>query len=160
LGGLAFRNLPMELTSVFLMGVHSAIFGPSKYGLLPEVLPPNKLSWGNGVIELGTFVAIILGTTAGAVLSDFFRGRQAWSGVILIGLAIAGFFTSFGIGRVPPAAPAKEFHPNFLTELFAQMRLMHKDRVLWLAMLGNTYFTFLAALLQMNIIVYGKDILK
>ena len=43
------------------MGIHSAIFGPSKYGLLPELVPTEKLSWGNGILELGTFMAIILG---------------------------------------------------------------------------------------------------
>ena len=55
------------LGCVFLMGVHSAIFGPSKYGLLPELLPERKLSWGNGVLELGTFISIIGGTVAGGV---------------------------------------------------------------------------------------------
>ena len=56
----------MLLGCVFLMGVHSSFFGPSKYGLLPELLPENKLSWGNGLLELGTFMAIILGTVAAA----------------------------------------------------------------------------------------------
>ena len=72
------------------MGVHSAFFGPSKYGLLPELLPERKLSWGNGLLELGTFMAIILGTVAAAWMSKHFHGHQAWSGVILIALAVFG----------------------------------------------------------------------
>src|SRR5436305_5835732 len=67
--GLAFSLTPLLLAAVFLMGVHSAIFGPSKYALLPEVLPRQQLSWGNGVLELGTFLAIILGTGLGPLLA-------------------------------------------------------------------------------------------
>src|SRR4051812_129470 len=138
--GLVLKNLRMELTGVFLMGVHSAIFGPSKYGLLPEILPDKKLSWGNGIIEFGTFAAIILGTAFGAILSDIFRGRHGYSGAILIVLAIVGLAMSFGISHVPAAAPHKPFQINFVTDLWAQIKLMHKDRPLWLAMWGNTYF--------------------
>src|SRR5436305_3026405 len=92
--GLVLHNLTIELAGVFLMGVHSAIFGPSKYGLLPEILPDKKLSWGNGIIEFGTFAAIILGTAFGAILSDWFHGKQGCSGAILIGLAIVGLLMS------------------------------------------------------------------
>jgi acyl-[acyl-carrier-protein]-phospholipid O-acyltransferase/long-chain-fatty-acid--[acyl-carrier-protein] ligase len=158
--GLAFQNLTIELASVFLMGVHSAIFGPSKYGLLPELLPDKKLSWGNGIIEFGTFAAIILGTAFGAILSDWFRGRQGISGAILIALAICGLAISFGITHVPAAAPHKPYRINFLADLWKQIQFMHHDRPLWLAMWGNTYFSFFGTLLQFNIILYGKDVLK
>ena len=73
LTGLATNHVYVTIAGVFLMGVHSAIFGPSKYGLLPELLPEKKLSWGNGVIELGTFLAIIGGTVAGGWLCKTFR---------------------------------------------------------------------------------------
>ena len=72
--GLAANRLYMAIACVFLMEVHSAIFGPSKYGLLPELLPERKLSWGNGVLELGTFVSIIGGTVVGASLCKTFAG--------------------------------------------------------------------------------------
>ena len=90
LGGLASNRLYLAIACVFLMEVHSAIFGPSKYGLLPELLPERKLSWGNGVLELGTFISIIGGTVAGAWLCKTFAGQQAWSGVVLIVLASRG----------------------------------------------------------------------
>jgi acyl-[acyl-carrier-protein]-phospholipid O-acyltransferase / long-chain-fatty-acid--[acyl-carrier-protein] ligase len=157
--GLALKNLPIELTSVFLMGVHSAIFGPSKYGLLPELLPEKKLSWGNGILEFGTFAAIILGTSFGAMLSDWFRGQQMWSGLILIALALSGLAMSLGISRVPAAGSHKPFRINFLSELWVQIKYMHADRPLWLANVGNTYFTFFGTLIQLNIILYGKDVL-
>ena len=79
--GLAWHQAPILLAGVFMMGTHSAFFGPSKYGLLPELLPEKRLSWGNGVLELGTFVSIIGGTVAGAWLCKTFAGRQvcAWN---------------------------------------------------------------------------------
>ena len=76
LTGLATGHLYLAISCVFLMGVHSAIFGPSKYGLLPELLPEKKLSWGNGVLELGTFLAIIGGTVAGGWLCKTISRRS------------------------------------------------------------------------------------
>jgi len=157
---LASHVMSLILAALFLMGVHSAIFGPSKYGLLPELLPERKLSWGNGVLEFGTFVAIILGTMVGGLLSNYFHGQQQWSGAILIGLAVIGFFTSLGIPHVPPAGSIKKFEKFFIIELWDQVQDIRKDRVLWLAMIGSTYFWFIGMILQLNIIIYGKDILN
>ncbi len=159
LAGFWWNQIPMLLGCVFLMGVHSSFFGPSKYGLLPELLPERKLSWGNGLLELGTFMAIILGTVAAARMSKQFHGHQAWSGIVLIALAVAGFFTSLGITRVPAADPGRKFHANFLKDLFAQLRLVRRDRALTLAFLGNTYFFFLGQLLQLNVFFYGAQTL-
>ena len=72
----------LSIAALFLMATQSALFGPSKYGLLPELLPEKRLSWGNGVLELATFLAIISGTVAGGVLAENFRGEQLWSGEI------------------------------------------------------------------------------
>ncbi len=138
------------------MGVHSAIFGPSKYGLLPELLPEKRLSWGNGVIELGTFLAIITGTVTGAMLAQSLKGSEGWSGIILIALALFGLLTSFGITRVPPAAVTKQFSMNLFADLRAQLRLIRRDRVLYLSVIGNTYFWFLGALLQFNIVLGSR----
>jgi len=158
--GLALNILPIQLICVFLMGVHSALFGPSKYGLLPELVPDEKLSWGNGILELTTFVAIITGTMTGAILSEHLQGAHAWSGVILAGLAIAGYFMSGSITNVPAAAPHKKFHINFVGELWKQLKTMRKDKGLWLANWGNMWFFFLAAVLQMNLLVHAKDVLN
>src|SRR5580698_10203816 len=100
MAGLAGNQLYLAIICVFLMEVHSAIFGPSKYGLLPELLPERKLSWGNGVLELGTFVSIIGGTVVGATLCKTFAGQQGWSGVVLIVLAGLGLVSSLGISKV------------------------------------------------------------
>ena len=158
--GLVLEHPTVLLAGVFLMGTHSAFFGPSKYGLLPELLPEKKLSWGNGLIELGTFLAIVLGTIGGGWLFEFFAGPEIRAGYILIGLAVIGLITSFGISRVPAADPTKQFRANFLLDLRLQMQTIRRDRVLALAVLGNTYFFFLGALIQQyTIYAYGKDLL-
>jgi acyl-[acyl-carrier-protein]-phospholipid O-acyltransferase / long-chain-fatty-acid--[acyl-carrier-protein] ligase len=158
--GLLFTHFPLPLIVLFVVAMQAALFGPSKYGLLPELLPEKLLSWGNGVIELGTFMAIISGATAASWFADEFKGREPYAGVILVGLAILGLLSSLAIDRVPAAAPDKKFRANFLGELWAQMRLMRTDRPLWLAVIGNTYFWFLGTLFLQTVIVYGSDILR
>ena len=160
LASLAAGNLAMECAAVFLISTQGALFGPSKYGLLPELLPVSELSWGNGVIELGTFIAAITATMAAGFLAVAFRGRQMWSGVILLAFTLIGLATSFGISRVPAADLARRFRTNPLADLSGQLRIIAKDRVLRWAVVGNTYLWFLAALLQFVIVVYGHDVLR
>jgi MFS family permease len=137
--GFIWTQLPLLLCCVFLMGVHSAFFGPSKYGLLPKLLPEKKLSWGNGWLELGTFSAILLGTVAAGFMAKHFQGHLTWAGVALIALAVTGLIVSMGIMRIPAADPARRFHINFFGDLFNQIQSWKRDRPLILAMLGNTY---------------------
>ena len=115
---------------------------------------------GNGVLGLGTFVAIITGTVLAGILSDTFKRDQTWSGVVLIVLAILGTLTSRGISRLPAADPNKRLRVNFVPEVIAQVRGICRDRVLALAVLGGAYFWFLGALLQLAILFYGKDVLS
>ncbi len=158
--GLATHSLSICLAALTLVASQAALFGPSKYGLLPELLPEKSLSWGNGVIELGTFLAIIVGTVAGAGMAEGFpRARGVRRVVLFLALACIGFFTSLGIDKVPAAAPHKPFRANVLKDLYLQIRIMHKDRPLFLAVLGNTYFWFLGSLLFSTIVVYGPDVL-
>jgi acyl-[acyl-carrier-protein]-phospholipid O-acyltransferase/long-chain-fatty-acid--[acyl-carrier-protein] ligase len=152
-------NFPLALAAIFLVCTQGALFGPSKYGLLPELLPPDKLSWGNGVLELGTFAGIIAGSVCGALLADIFKGRQVYSGGLLFAFTVVGLLCSFGIARVPAANPSKPFSVLSLIDVWSPTKLIRGDRVLWLAVLGNTYFFFVAALLQFNIFLYGQDVL-
>jgi len=160
LGALARGNLAMEAAGVFLLSSQAAIFGPSKYGLLPELLPEKDLSWGNGVVELGTFLAAIAATVASGFLAFYFRGHQERSGAILLGCTLLGLATSFGVTRVPAANPARKFNRNPLGDLGEQIRRIRGDRVLNWAVVGNFYLWFLAALLQFTIVIYGHDILR
>src|SRR5580698_13369 len=112
IAGLSWQNVHLEMAAVFLASTQAALFGPSKYGLLPELLPEPLLSWGNGVLELGTFLAVIAGGVSGGFLADFFQGHQEWSGLIFLGLSLVGLIFSLGITKVPAADPTKKFRAN------------------------------------------------
>jgi len=104
-------------------------------------------------------VVVIGGGVAGAFLADVFEGRQGWSGLIFLTLSFVGLIFTFGITKVPASNPAKKFRANAMGDLLMQGRLIRKDRVLSLAILGNSYFWFLGALLTANIVFYGSDVL-
>jgi acyl-[acyl-carrier-protein]-phospholipid O-acyltransferase/long-chain-fatty-acid--[acyl-carrier-protein] ligase len=152
-------NFRLALVAIFLVCTQGAFFGPSKYGLLPEILPDEKLSWGNGVLELGTFLGIIAGSVSGSILAEVFSGREVYSGALLFAFTVIGLVCSFGISKVPAADPQKKFHLASLIDVWSPMKLIRGNRVLWLAVAGNTYFFFVAALLQFNIFLYGQDVL-
>jgi acyl-[acyl-carrier-protein]-phospholipid O-acyltransferase / long-chain-fatty-acid--[acyl-carrier-protein] ligase len=152
------KSLYLGLVAVCLMGIHSAFFGPSKYGLLPELLPDPRLSWGNGILEMGTMVAIISGAGIAGVLAEHLHWSPL-SGLMLLGLTGLGLVVSLGISRVPAADPARAFHWNSFSDLWREIVAIRKDRVLWLSLWGSTYFWFLAALLDQNIVFYGTDVL-
>jgi acyl-[acyl-carrier-protein]-phospholipid O-acyltransferase/long-chain-fatty-acid--[acyl-carrier-protein] ligase len=157
--GLPGQNRRILLAGIFLMGTLAAFFGPSKYGLLPELLPERKLSWGNGVLEFGTYSAIILGTVAAAYMHDIFGPAQIWPGVILLALAAAGLVTSLAINRVPAADPRRKFRVNFIGDLLKQLMRVRRNRLLALAFAGNAYFNFIGWLLLLNLFFYGAYVL-
>ena len=146
------------LAGIFLMSTHSAIFGPTKYGMLPELLPEKKLSWGNGIFGLGTFSAAITGTIFAGTLSDIFGRRQIWSGIVLIALALVGLSLCLGVQRLPAADPTKKFRVNFLGDFWLQFQAIRRDRVLFLGVVGNMFLSFLSMLLTLTVVFYGKDI--
>ncbi|MHB8502741.1 MAG: MFS transporter [Candidatus Acidiferrales bacterium] len=156
---LASNRLDIAGVALFLACTQGAIFGPTKYGLLPELLPLTKLSWGNGIIELGTLLAAISAALAGGFLAQNFHGRQIWSGVIFLALTVIGLLTSFGISKVPAADPARRFDWNVPAEFFHEIRRMRSDITLWTAVVANTFFWFLGSLLLVNIVLYATDTL-
>jgi MFS family permease len=146
--------------ALFLACTQGAIFGPTKYGLLPELLPESRLSWGNGIIELGTLLAAISAALAGAFLAKTFHGRQAWSGAVFLALTLLGLITSLGISKVRAADPNRRFNWNMAAEFFREARRIKRDQVLLMAVVANTFFWFLGSLLLLNIVLYATDILR
>jgi acyl-[acyl-carrier-protein]-phospholipid O-acyltransferase/long-chain-fatty-acid--[acyl-carrier-protein] ligase len=159
MAGLLAGSLPIMLLALFLRGIQSSCYSPSKFGMLPEVLPESLLSWGNGVIELGSFAAIISGTVAGTSLYSKFSGQLAYAGAILFGVTLIGLALSATLPRVRAAGSTKPLRINPFGELAQQWKEIRNDRTLFLAVLGITYFFMLAALLQYAVEYYGKDIL-
>jgi acyl-[acyl-carrier-protein]-phospholipid O-acyltransferase / long-chain-fatty-acid--[acyl-carrier-protein] ligase len=157
----AFANgsTRMAFAVIFLASTQAAFFGPSKYGLLPEVLPDELLSWGNGILELTTFIAIIAGAVVGPLLAQRFHGRELYAGLIFGVCTFIGLATSFTISHVPAADPSRKFRINIFGDLIKQVQIVRPDRTLHLAVVGNTYFWFLGALLQFVIVFYGREVL-
>ncbi|HZD93043.1 MAG TPA: MFS transporter, partial [Candidatus Sulfotelmatobacter sp.] len=91
---LLLVHFPLPLLVLFVAATQAALFGPSKYGLLPELLPEKWLSWGNGIIELGTFLAIISGAMAAGWLAQVFRGREWQVGILMVALSGLGLLSS------------------------------------------------------------------
>ena len=162
LGLLAFFTDRLEpmLAVVFLMGLHSTFFSPAKYGILPEMLPEKDLSRGNGLLEMSTFMAIILGTSFGGTIYEAWKDRLGWIGAILIAIAVLGTITSWGITRVPASGSTKKFVINPVAEIWDGTKRLYMDRPLWLTVMGISYFWFLGAFLQMVLPLFGKEILQ
>jgi acyl-[acyl-carrier-protein]-phospholipid O-acyltransferase / long-chain-fatty-acid--[acyl-carrier-protein] ligase len=153
------HQLWVSLLVLGFMGIRAGIFGPSKYGIIPELVPEKKLSWANGIIELTTFIAIMGGTIAGIWLYDILVPRLHFAMVPLIALSIVGAWIALGISRVPAAAPDRRIRLNAFGQLWKYGKYAHADRVLWLAVLGNTFFWFAGAMAYQNVVVYNKNIL-
>ncbi|MGH7874521.1 MAG: acyl-[ACP]--phospholipid O-acyltransferase, partial [Candidatus Binatia bacterium] len=147
------------LAVVFLMGVHAAFFSPAKYGILPEMLPDKDLSRGNGLLEMSTFMAIILGTSLGGALFASWKHNLPRIGMVMIAIALLGVMSSLGISRVPASGSAKLFRINPFGEILGGLGRLRGDRTLWLTVLGISYFWFLGALVQINILFFGKELL-
>ncbi len=161
LGIFAFLSgrIDLMLGVLFLMALQSTFFSPAKYGILPEMLPDKDLSRGNGLIEMTTFLAIILGTSIGSVMFAAWKDHLGWIGLILTVIATAGTFTSLGISRVPPSGARKPFRLNPWGEIGIGLTRLYRERILWLTVVGISYFWFLGALLQMDIILLGKEVM-
>src|SRR5215475_14438892 len=132
LGAFFVGHIQPMLAAVFLMGLHAAFFSPAKYGILPEMLPEKDLSRGNGLLEMSTFMAIILGTALGGAIFAVWKHNLALIGIAMIAIAIVGYFTSLGITRVPPSGASKRFLLNPLAEIWDGTKRLYRDRPLWL----------------------------
>jgi MFS family permease len=162
LATFAFARNRLDIAGIalFLACTQGAIFGPTKYALLPELLPESRLSWGNGLIELTTLLSAIFAALVGGFLATYFRGHQVWSGVVFLALTLVGLLIALRIPRLPAADPARRFDWNCAREFFVEVRRIRRDRVLWVAVLANTFFWFLGSLLLLNIVLYATDVLR
>ena len=156
--GFLAGSLWQLVTALFLMGVHSTVFGPVKYGYLPQHLRTDELIGGNGLIEMGTFVAILLGEVLGAWLAAIPQGAVATSATV-VGVAVLGWWASRGIPYTPPVDPGLRVGANFAAETWRNLRFARGNRVVWLSLIGISWFWFYGATLLAQFPVYAKDVL-
>jgi 1-acyl-sn-glycerol-3-phosphate acyltransferase len=156
--GWMTQTLWLLVAAVVGMGVHSTLFGPVKYAYLPQNLKQEELVGGNGVIEMGTFVGILLGEIMGAVLVS----RPGGTALIAAGTlftALLGLAASWRIPRSPAPEPQLKISANFLAESWRNLAYSSKNRTVFLSMLGNSWFWFYGALMLSQFPVYAKDYL-
>lgn len=145
-------------TVIFLMATQSALFGPSKYGIIPELVGRDRISKANGMLVGISYLAIILGTFVPSLfLSVLFPGNYMLLAVVCIVFATCGFACSRQIEHTPAGGATADFSPRFITEIIRILRRCAADRHLLLAIIGSAYFLFLAGYIQQNIILYAKE---
>ena len=154
-GGLLLQNVPMMLVALFAMGVHSTFFGPIKYAILPQHLAADEVLGGTGLVEAGTYIAILGGTIVGGIIP------HQWAAIGVILVAIAGRIIG---GKVPPAPPAPDA-PNLTLDfnlvrssIGLVSRTMHIRR-LFLAIMAISFFWAIGAILAAQFPPLVKNIL-
>ncbi len=162
MGALAFYfgNIYAMMIVLFLMGTQSALFSPSKYGILPEIFSDNELSKANGMVQLWTFLAMIAGTIVGGQLLDICNNKAHMASIVFIIAALIGALSSRFITDVPPSASRKSFEINFLKDIYHNIIEIKQSRPLFLCVVGYAYFWFLCALYQMNVLLYAKNLMN
>jgi len=162
LGSVGFLQAQpvLLLLALFLMGCHSTIFGPAKYALLPQHLKPSQLIGGNGMVEMGTFLAILLGTLlGGGLVASKEIGLLPICMATLL-LAVAGYLSCRWIPLAPSSAPDLKLSGNPLTETWRNIRVAQRDRTIWLALIANSWFWFYGATFLTQFPSYAKEVLN
>src|SRR5438046_427476 len=145
----------LPLVILGLMGLQAALYGPAKYGILPEILPHERLTAGNALLESWSFLAIIAGSALGGVMLDRAGPRPWLAGLALTVTALLGFVAARSIPGGTPARAAG----GLMETLSGARNALRADRVLKLAVFGSVYFWTIAALLSQDVLVYAKAVI-
>lgn len=160
--GFAFwlANAHVVLFIFFLMATHSAMFGPTKYGLLPEIVPEARLSWANGIVQMTTIVAIIMGTILSGQIYQAFVSRGwpiYWTAGVMASFALIGLISAHFITKPPAANPGQPFSFNPWTGMGRYFSAIWSDRILFNVVLGYAYFWFAGALMRNALFTFCRD---
>jgi MFS family permease len=151
---------PMLLyVSVFLMGLHSTIFGPVKYAYLPQHLRAEELTGGNGLVEMGTFVAILLGTMAGGVLVKLGPNGPVVVSAACLALAVIGRIASQFIPHSPAPDPTLPINWNPASETWRNLVIAARDRAVFHSLLGISWLWFFGSIFLTSFTPFARDVL-
>jgi 1-acyl-sn-glycerol-3-phosphate acyltransferase len=159
LWGFVGERFSVLLACTFLMGVHSTIFGPAKYAYLPQHLAPGEIVGGNGVIEMGTFVAILLGNLLGGILVDLGPQGPVIASCACVAIAALGLLASLFIPATPPVDPQLAIDLNPLRMFTSNMRIAVDKHIVFLGMLGISWLWFFGVLFLTQFPVFARDVL-
>ena len=156
--GFVLHIFWLLVLALFMMGMHSALFGPVKYAYLPQHLTESELVGGNGMVEMGTFVAILFGQIIGAGLG-MHQGGELVTALSVVGLALLGYFASKQIPNSPAVEPSLKINWNPITETGRNIAFVWKSQAVWLAIIGISWFWFYGATLLAQFPVFAKEVL-
>ncbi|RFU46562.1 MFS transporter [Paraburkholderia sp. DHOC27] len=158
--GFWLHSAPLLYLCTFLMGVHSTIFGPVKYSYLPQHLGKSELVGGNGMVEMGTFVAILVGTIVGGEAAGFVAHGAVVLGCTCIVVAFAGRVVSSFVPVTPAAQPNLQINWNPLSETWRNLRIARENRTVFLSLLGISWLWFVGATFLSSFFRFAKDVLS
>ena len=157
--GFITHHVSLLLVVLFMMGLHSTVFGPIKYAILPQALKPAELVGGNGLVEMGTQLAILLGMIAGTTLMGVARIGPWLAAGVTIGVAVIGYLICRAIPPAPATAPDLKVNWNPFGETARVVGITHADRAVWNAVLGISWFWFFGTVLIAQLPIYTRETL-
>jgi 1-acyl-sn-glycerol-3-phosphate acyltransferase len=157
--GFVTANVLVLLGCVFLMGVHSTLFGPVKFAYLPQHLSERELTGGNGMVEMGTFVAILLGQVAGGLLVAIPRAGASYVAAACLALAVLGRATAQAVPASPSTDPSLRINWNPVSETWRNLMLAHGNLVVFRSLLGISWMWFFGAVFLAEFPSFAKEVL-
>jgi MFS family permease len=159
LAGFVLGSVALLFVALALLGIHSTLFGPAKYAILPQHLSDEELVGGNGLVEAGTFVAILLGTIAGGLVVAVKPDGARFAGALVIAIAVAGWLVSRRIPYTPAVAPQLVINWNPFTETWRNLVIARENSVVWRSMLGISWFWFYGAIYLAQLPAFTQRVL-
>jgi 1-acyl-sn-glycerol-3-phosphate acyltransferase len=157
--GFLAQQVPLLLGCIFLMGLHSTVFGPVKYAYLPQHLSERELTGGNGLVEMGTFVAILLGNLAGGLLISLPYTGPAWVAGAGLALALVGRWLAQAVPPTPATDPDLQVNWNPVTETWRNLKLAHGQLSVFRSLLGISWLWFFGAVFLAQFPSFARDVL-
>jgi 1-acyl-sn-glycerol-3-phosphate acyltransferase len=158
--GFLLHQAPLLYLGTFMMGMHSTLFGPVKYAYLPQHLDDHELVGGNGLVEMGTFVAILIGTIIGGEAASFPEHGALMLAGASLAVAVVGRITSGFVPRTPASQPGLAINWNPVSETWRNLKLAHGNRTVFLSLLGISWLWFVGATFLTSFFNYAKDVLS
>lgn len=153
------QHVPLLMVLLFLMGLHSTLFGPLKYGILPQVLKSEELVGGNGLIEMATFLAILGGTILGTSLIGIPERGAMFVGICTVVLAVLGLVTAWLMPATAPVDPESKLDWNLFRATWRSVSELTDNRTVFLSCLGISWFWFFGSIYFTQLPVYTESVL-
>ena len=157
--GFVMQMVSLLFVGVFLMGCHSTLFGPVKFAYLPQHLSDAELTGGNGLVEMGTFTAILLGTMLGGALVAMPTAGPTYVAVASLVVAVIGRVVAGFIPHSPAPQPDLKVNWNPVTETWTNLKIAHKNRVVFHSLIGNSWLWFFGSVFLTSFTGFSKEVL-